>query len=177
MIGWNGLRTLVLIVLMTSLLLVVGQLVGGLTGLIVAAVFAVAMNFFSYWYSDKLILKTMHVRAVSPADAPALHRVVERAARDAGLPKPKVYLVATPVPNAFATGRNPNNTAPTRPAPATPATPKRWPPPSPSCNWPLSSPACSTPPARWPAWRPPTTSSSSTPWPAVPAAGSPTIPP
>ena len=111
MIGWNGLRTLVLIVLMTGLLLVVGQLVGGLTGLIVAAVFAVAMNFFSYWYSDKLILKTMHARAVSPADAPALHRVVERAARDAGLPKPKVYLVATLVPNAFATGRNPNNAA------------------------------------------------------------------
>ena len=111
MIGWNGLRTLVLIVLMTGLLLVVGQLVGGLTGLIVAAVFAVAMNFFSYWYLDKLILKTMHARAVSPADAPDLHRVVERAARDAGLPKPKVYLVATPVPNAFATGRNPNNAA------------------------------------------------------------------
>ncbi len=111
MIGRNGLRTVFLVVLLTGVLLVAGQLVGGLAGLIFAAVLAVALNFFSYWYSDKAILKTMRAQEVTPAQAPKLHRIVERTAREAGLPKPKVYIVDTPVPNAFATGRNPSHAA------------------------------------------------------------------
>ncbi|MEE9278068.1 MAG: zinc metalloprotease HtpX [Dehalococcoidia bacterium] len=109
MVGRNGLRTVFLIVLMTGVLLIIGQLLGGVFGLAIAAVFAVGMNFFSYWYSDKLILKTMHAREVSEPEAPELHRIVERAAREAKLPKPKVYIVDTPAPNAFATGRNPDH--------------------------------------------------------------------
>lgn len=111
MIGRNGLKTVFLLVLMSGILLIIGGAAGGLPGLIIAAVFAVGMNFFSYWYSDKLILKTMHAREVSRRDAPDLHRIVERAADDAGLPMPKVYLIDTPAPNAFATGRNPSHAA------------------------------------------------------------------
>lgn len=111
MVGRNGLRTVFLIVLLTGVLLIVGQLVGGVAGLAIAAIIAVAMNFFAYWRSDKLILTTMRAQEVSAHDAPGLHRIVERAAREAGLPKPKVYLVDTPAPNAFATGRNPDHAA------------------------------------------------------------------
>ncbi len=111
MLGRNGLRTLFLIVLLTGVLLVIGQLVGGVVGLAFAAVFAVGMNFFAYWKSDSLILATMRAKEVSPKQAPTLHRIVERAARDAGLPMPKVYVIDTPAPNAFATGRNPEHAA------------------------------------------------------------------
>lgn len=104
-------RTVFLIVLLTGVLLIIGQLVGGPIGLAFAAVFALAMNVGSYWYSDKLILKTMHAREVSPREAPGLHRIVERVAREAELPKPKVYVIDTPAPNAFATGRNPEHAA------------------------------------------------------------------
>ena len=109
--GRNGLRTVFLLVLMTGLLLIIGQLVGGVVGLAFAAVFAVGLNFFSYWSSDKLVLKTMRAQEVTPQQAPQLHRIVERAAHEASLPKPKVYVVDTPVPNAFATGRNPQHAA------------------------------------------------------------------
>lgn len=111
MVGRNGLRTLFLLVLLTGLLLIVGQLVGGLIGLAFAAVFAVALNFFSYWKSDTIVLKSMRAREVSEREAPELHRIVERAAVDAALPKPKVYLMDTPSPNAFATGRSPSKAA------------------------------------------------------------------
>ena len=111
MIGRNGLKTLFLIVLLSGLVLVIGQLVGGPIGLAIAGVIVFAMNIGSYWYSDKLILKTMNAHEVTPKQAPGLHRIVERAARDAGLPKPKVYVVDNPQPNAFATGRNPNHAA------------------------------------------------------------------
>ena len=111
MIGRNGLKTLFLIVLLSGLVLIIGQLVGGVLGLAVAAVIVVAMNFSSYWFSDKLILKTMNAHEVTPQQAPGLHRIVERAAREANLPKPKVYVVDTPMPNAFATGRNPQHAA------------------------------------------------------------------
>lgn len=111
MIGFNGVKTLFLIVLLSGLLLVVGQMVGGVVGLAIAGVLVFAMNIGSYWYSDKLILKTMNAHEVTAQQAPGLHRIVERAAREAGLPKPKVYVVDTPMPNAFATGRNPANAA------------------------------------------------------------------
>ena len=111
MIGLNGIKTLFLIVLLSGLVLVIGQMLGGVLGLAIAGVLVFAMNIGSYWYSDKLILKTMNAHQVTPQQAPGLHRIVERAAREAGLPKPKVYVVDTPMPNAFATGRNPQNAA------------------------------------------------------------------
>ena len=111
MVGRNGLRTVFLIVLLTGVLLIIGQLVGGPIGLRSRRCFALAMNVGSYWYSDQLILKTMHAREVSPREAPGLHRIVERVAREAELPKPKVYVIDTPAPNAFATGRNPEHAA------------------------------------------------------------------
>ncbi|PZC42609.1 MAG: heat shock protein HtpX [Chloroflexi bacterium] len=111
MIGRNGIKTLFLIVLLSGLLLAIGQVVGGPIGLAIAGVLVFAMNIGSYWYSDKLILKTMNAHEVTPKQAPGLHRIVDRAAREAGLPKPKVYIVDTPVPNAFATGRDPQHAA------------------------------------------------------------------
>ena len=111
MIGFNGIKTLFLIVLLSGLVLVIGQMLGGVLGLAIAGVLVFAMNIGSYWYSDKLILKTMNAHQVTPQQAPGLHRIVERAAREAGLPKPKVYVVDTPMPNAFATGRNLQNAA------------------------------------------------------------------
>ncbi len=111
MLGRNGLRTLFLIVLLTGVLLIIGQLVGGVFGLAFAAVIAVGMNFFAYWKSDSLILTTMRAKEVTAKQAPTLHRIVERAAREAGLPMPKVYIIDTPAPNAFATGRNPEHAA------------------------------------------------------------------
>jgi heat shock protein HtpX len=110
-VGRNGLRTLFLLVLLTGVLLVVGQLVGGIVGLAFAAVFAVGLNFFSYWKSDTIVLKSMRAREVSERAAPRLHRIVERAAVEAGIPKPKVYIMDTPSPNAFATGRSPSKAA------------------------------------------------------------------
>lgn len=111
MIGWNGAKTVFLIVLLSGLLLVAGQLVGGYAGLAVAAVIAIGINFFAYWKSDSAVLTMMRAREVSATDAPQLHRIVERAAMDAKLPKPKVYIIENPAPNAFATGRSPNHAA------------------------------------------------------------------
>ncbi len=111
MIGTNGVKTLFLIVLLSGLLLVAGMLMGGYVGLVIAAVIAFAMNIFAYWKSDSAVLKMMHAREVSLSEAPQLHRIVERAALEAKLPKPKVYIVQNPAPNAFATGRSPNHAA------------------------------------------------------------------
>jgi heat shock protein HtpX len=69
------------------------------------------MNFFSYWFSDKLVLKMYGAQEVSPAEAPQLHQIVEELAREAGIPKPKVYIIPDDSPNAFATGRNPEHAA------------------------------------------------------------------
>ena len=106
-----GVRTVFLMVLMAGLLMVIGYAIGGATWLIIFGVIAIAMNFFSYWKSDSIIRTAMGAQEVTPQQQPMLHRIVERASQDAGLPKPKVYVVDTPVPNAFATGRSPNHAA------------------------------------------------------------------
>ena len=80
-------------------------------GLAVFAVIAFALNIFAFWKSDSAVLKMMRAREVSPQEAPGLHRIVERAADQAGLPKPKVYVMDNPAPNAFATGRSPSHAA------------------------------------------------------------------
>ena len=107
----NTLKTFLLLAALTALFLVIGQAFGGRTGLIIALVLAGALNFFAYWYSDKLALKMAGARPVSPAEAPELHQIVAKLAAQAGIPTPKVYVIPTETPNAFATGRNPENAA------------------------------------------------------------------
>lgn len=109
--GGYGVRTVFLMVLMAGLLMVIGYAFGGTTWLIIFGVIAIAMNFFSYWKSDSIIRTAMGAQEVTAQQQPMLHRIVERAAVDAELPKPKIYVVDTPVPNAFATGRSPNHAA------------------------------------------------------------------
>lgn len=107
----SQIRTALLLGLLTAIIMLLGQAIGGSGGLMFAFVVAIGMNVFSYWYSDKIVLKMYKARELSPADAPALHRMVEELAGRAGIPKPRVYLIPTQTPNAFATGRNPQNAA------------------------------------------------------------------
>ena len=103
----NTIKTGFLMMLMGALLLLVGTLLGGMTGLIIALGFAVALNFFSYWFSDKLALRMTGAHEVSPEDAPDLHMIVDDQVMRAQIPKPKVYIIQNDSPNAFATGRSP----------------------------------------------------------------------
>jgi heat shock protein HtpX len=105
----NQIRTTLLLAAMTALILFIGQLLGGRQGMIIALIFAAGLNFFSYWYSDKLVLKMYRAQEISPQQAPDLYRIVERLARRAQLPMPKIYLIPKDAPNAFATGRNPEH--------------------------------------------------------------------
>ncbi|KPJ48813.1 MAG: hypothetical protein AMJ38_04495 [Dehalococcoidia bacterium DG_22] len=105
----NQAKTVFLLGLLSALFLGVGLLVGGRTGLIVAFGFALLMNAWTYWFSDKLALRMARAHEVTPEQEPRLHRMVEEVAGMAGLPKPKVYIVENDAPNAFATGRNPKH--------------------------------------------------------------------
>ncbi|MBZ4373391.1 zinc metalloprotease HtpX [Corallococcus sp. AS-1-6] len=113
--GWhrlgNALKTTVLLAGLTALVLVIGQRLGGAQGLMMAGLFAVVMNFGSYWFSDRIALAIHGAQPLSYEQAPWLHEMVERLAARAGMPKPKVYLLPTAQPNAFATGRNPSHAA------------------------------------------------------------------
>ena len=104
-------RTMTLLALMTALLTGVGFLLGGQAGALIAFVVALGMNFYSWWNSDKLALRMHGARVVSSATAPELHQMVSQLAQNAGLPIPAVYVIDTDQPNAFATGRNPDNAA------------------------------------------------------------------
>lgn len=108
---YNMFKTFIFLAALTALFLFVGGALGGRTGMTVALVMAGAMNFFAYWYSDKLALKMSGAREVSEAETPQLHSIVAGLAQKAGIPKPKVYLIAQQTPNAFATGRNPDHAA------------------------------------------------------------------
>ena len=103
----NQIRTTILLAVMTALIIWVGQLMGGRQGMIIALIFAAGMNFFSYWYSDKLVLKMYRAREVTPGQAPELYETVQRLTQRAQLPMPKLYIIPQQTPNAFATGRNP----------------------------------------------------------------------
>ncbi len=105
----NSIRTVVLLAAMSALLLVIGDLIGGVDGLKVAFVFAVLMNLVSYWFSDKIVLRMYRAQPVGPEHP--LSAVVARLAQRANLPMPKVYVIPTASPNAFATGRNPKHAA------------------------------------------------------------------
>jgi heat shock protein HtpX len=105
----NGLKTALLLGLLSGLLLVIGDLAGGSNGVIIAFGVAAVMNFASYWFSDKLVLRMYRAEEVGAGHP--LYRVTERLARQAGLPMPKVYVIPDNSPNAFATGRNPEHAA------------------------------------------------------------------
>ncbi|MGB9712827.1 MAG: zinc metalloprotease HtpX [Dissulfurimicrobium sp.] len=107
----NLLKTTVLLAALTALFLAVGKAIGGNQGMTVALVMAGVMNFGAYWFSDKLALAMAGAVEVSETDEPELHAVVRDLARKAGLPKPRVYIIHTETPNAFATGRNPERAA------------------------------------------------------------------
>ena len=105
----SGLKTAVLLAALAGLFMVVGGLLGGQTGVIIAFVFAIVTNVFTYWFSDRIVLK-MHRAQEVGADHP-LHQMTARLAKKAGLPVPKVYIIPTDSPNAFATGRDPQHAA------------------------------------------------------------------
>ena len=105
----NQFRTALLLASLTVLIVLIGQLIGGRQGMIVALVFAAAMNFFSYWYSDKLVLRMYRAEEIDARSAPALYDMVKTLADRGGLPMPRIYRIPQQAPNAFATGRNPQN--------------------------------------------------------------------
>lgn len=107
----NQLKTVLLLGVLTGLFLAIGHLVAGKTGMIVAFLVALGMNFFAYFFSDKMALAMYGAQEISYEEAPWLHQMVEELSAKAGIPKPKVYLAPIHVPNAFATGRDPNHAA------------------------------------------------------------------
>ncbi len=107
----NTFKTFILLAGLTALLLFFGQALGGRSGLYVALFMALIMNMVGYWFSDKIALAMTGAQEVSVHEAPDLHRLVERLAAQAGIPKPRVYIIPQDTPNAFATGRNPEHAA------------------------------------------------------------------
>lgn len=107
----NSVKTVFLMTLMMVLFLFVGSMLGGETGLIIAFVFALAMNFGSYWFSDKIVLKMYRAQEAKREEYPQLFESVNILSQRAKIPMPKVYVINSPNPNAFATGRNPDNAA------------------------------------------------------------------
>lgn len=107
----NGLKTMALMVTLTLLLVFVGAALGGRNGMTIALIFAFGMNFITYWFSDKIVLKMYRAQQVSEAEAPELFGIVRRLAQKAELPMPKAYVMEQDQPNAFATGRNPKHGA------------------------------------------------------------------
>ena len=105
----NGIKTALLLGLLSAVLLAIGELLGGANGLVIAFVLAAVMNFVSYWFSDKIVLRMYRAQPVGPEHP--LYRIVERLTMRASLPMPKVYVIPEPSPNAFATGRNPSHAA------------------------------------------------------------------
>jgi len=107
----NKLKTTLLLSLLTVLMVLMGNAIGGQTGMVVAFLIALIMNFVSYWYSDKIVLRMYGAREVSEHGHPAFYNMVKRLAIQAHLPMPRVYIIPSESPNAFATGRNPDHAA------------------------------------------------------------------
>jgi heat shock protein HtpX len=107
----NGIKTAFLMSLMMALFLVAGYAIGGKSGMTIAFVFSLVMNFGSYWFSDKIVLKMYRAQPITREQSPKFYDMVEQLAQNANLPMPKVYIINDPTPNAFATGRNPQNAA------------------------------------------------------------------
>jgi heat shock protein HtpX len=107
----NGLKTALLLGLMTALVLGIGNLVGGRQGMMFAFVIAAIMNFVSYWFSDKIVLALYRAKPVDQSQAPELHSIVQGLAQRMHMPMPRLFIIPTDAPNAFATGRNPEHAA------------------------------------------------------------------
>ena len=107
----NMFKTALLLGVLTILLVLIGGAIGGQQGMLVAFVLALAMNFFSYWFSDKMVLAMYGAKPIEESQAPALYRIVRTLATRGGIPMPRVYLIPSESPNAFATGRNPQHAA------------------------------------------------------------------
>src|SRR5262245_47308926 len=107
----NYFRTALLLAALTAFFLAIGYLLGGQSGLVIALVFALGMNLFAYWNSDKMVLRMSNAHEVGPQDAPELYGIVQELAGRAGLPMPRVYIIDEDQPNAFATGRSPEHAA------------------------------------------------------------------
>ena len=108
---FNLMKTAILMAAITALFMALGQMLGGQTGMLLALVVALGMNFFSYWFSDKMVLKMYNAREVDETTAPQFVRMVRELADKAQIPMPRVYIIDEAAPNAFATGRNPENAA------------------------------------------------------------------
>jgi heat shock protein HtpX len=111
MTGINRMKTFILLAALTALVLFLGQAIGGQTGLVMAIVLAAGMNFVSYWWSDKIVLRMYNAEEVNEASAPELYNIVRELAERGRIPMPRVYIIPEETPNAFATGRNPRNAA------------------------------------------------------------------
>lgn len=107
----NTFKTVLLLGTLTGFFVLMGSLIGGTGGMIFALVLAVVMNMGAWWFSASLALRFSGAQEVSPEESPELHRMVEQLAQNANMPKPKVYIIQSDMPNAFATGRNPQNGA------------------------------------------------------------------
>jgi len=107
----NRLKTTLLLSLLTMLMVLMGSAIGGRSGMVFAFFLALAMNFFSYWFSDKIVLKMYGAQEIGEHENPVFFGMIRRLALQAGLPMPKVYLIPSESPNAFATGRNPEHAA------------------------------------------------------------------
>jgi heat shock protein HtpX len=108
---FNMMKTAILMAAITALFMAIGGMIGGRAGMMVALLVAVGMNFFSYWFSDQMVLKMYNAREVDAQSAPQFYAMVQDLARRAQLPMPRVYLINESAPNAFATGRNPEHAA------------------------------------------------------------------
>ena len=107
----NYIKTFFLLMTLTLILIWAGAALGGKQGMTIALIFAVGMNFFAYWFSDKIVLKMYRAKEVSESEKPELYGIVRRLAQKAEIPMPKVYIMEQDQPNAFATGRNPKHAA------------------------------------------------------------------
>jgi heat shock protein HtpX len=103
----NQIRTTILLAILTIFLIWIGQMLGGRQGMIVALIIAVGMNFFSYWFSDKIVLHMYRAQEVTPHESPELYEIMQTLCRQADIPIPRIYIIPKQTPNAFATGRNP----------------------------------------------------------------------
>ena len=108
---FNWFKTAILMAGITALFVVVGGMMGGEQGMLLALLLAFGMNFFSYWFSDSMVLRMMNAREVDESTAPHFYRMIQELSNKAGLPMPRVYLIEEDAPNAFATGRNPEHAA------------------------------------------------------------------
>ena len=108
---FNLMKTAILMAAITALFMAIGSTLGGQQGMMLALIVALGMNFFSYWFSDKMVLKMYNAQEVDETSAPQFYRMVRELAQRAQLPMPRVYLIQEDAPNAFATGRNPEHAA------------------------------------------------------------------